>query len=385
MEEIGAFLTRHGLRHGTASMHQNLVETVDDLLFLVKSQQDCAALGLAPDVAGALWGHLEPLLVQSAASKPSRNSLFSKKKGRASSPQPTSPIASTSVDLTQWLASCEATSIEPVLREKLVETVDDLVFLSGGTQAGLAAVLGVAGPQLERMWNHLVSSAPDDCDATPALDSSTLALDIATWLDEVGAPPGCETPLRAALVETVEDLGFIVSNCGAAHGLEQLGLSPSQAVFLAPYVQAAAIAFCRSDGDAGTNSEQHLPKLWPRRTPPPSPAAKMALKTVPKKFSPPDAATLALDVGVWLRQCKVTDCEMSLRQNLIESVQDLCFLVSSREDLVGIGFNSVNTSKLWPHVEKLVGPADTKRALQPQSKHFLAKKTESVRVPVHHT
>eukprot|EP01050_Picozoa_sp_SAG11_P029101 SAG11_NODE_8053_length_1065_cov_0.908903_3_plen_100_part_00 len=46
---ILTWLSQHGLEHYLAVMEQNLIETVDDVLFLVRTRSDCEMLGLGED------------------------------------------------------------------------------------------------------------------------------------------------------------------------------------------------------------------------------------------------------------------------------------------------------------------------------------------------
>ena len=133
MESISAFLGKHDLHDAASAMEQNLVETVEDLLFLAQSQQDCVALGLAPDVAHSVWQHLESMATDEPP-KPNRNSLFSKKKA-AKPPSSAAGVDPTTVELAGWLANFGSQECEPLLRAQLVETVDDLLFVCGGSEA----------------------------------------------------------------------------------------------------------------------------------------------------------------------------------------------------------------------------------------------------------
>lgn len=122
----------------------------------------------------------------------------------------------------------------------------------------------------------------------------------------------------------------------AESDLRQIGLSAAQATQLWQHAAAisAAAHMGSSSAAVAVGGKAKPPPPSPARTeaPPPLPAPAPKPKPSKPKHSPPDAATLALDIGRWLAKCQTVDCEKTMRENMIERVEDLCFMVRSATD-----------------------------------------------------
>jgi len=60
-----------------------------------------------------------------------------------------------------------------------------------------------------------------------------------------------------------------------------------------------------------------------------------------------------MDAADWLAERGQTTAEEVLRENMIETVADLAFLISSQSDMAKLGFAPVAQQDLWPDIEKL--------------------------------
>jgi len=148
-----------------------------------------------------------------------------------------------------------------------------------------------------------------------AQPDADLDADVAAWLAGCGAPE-CEAAFREAMVETLGDVAFLVSTRA---DLSEMGLSEPQVDTLWEHVAALAPGELEGDDE-------------------------------------PEPIDLTMDASTWLADHGQDGAEPVLRENLIETVEDLTFLISSERDMEKLGFAPRAIMDLWPSIAKLVRP-----------------------------
>ena len=171
--DAAAWMGARGHAGAEPVLRENLVETLGDLAFLApRGEDDLQALGFAPPVAADLSPILRQLEPEPEPEPPATSPLPRAKRKAAVarakvSPRPkkSSPRAAASqirgaldmeMDALAFLKTHGHGEMEAVLRENLVETVGDLLFLAN-TRADLDAIgLGAAAANL---WPILSAAA----------------------------------------------------------------------------------------------------------------------------------------------------------------------------------------------------------------------------------
>ena len=242
-------------------------------------------------------------------------------------------------DVGVWLRSVvalpQAARAERALRENMVETVGDLLFLAS-TRADLDA-MGLGAGEAEPVWKGVVAARAGGSEA-----SLTLETDAAAWMGARGHAEA-ELILRENLVETLGDLAFLAAG---AEDLQALGFAPSVAADLSPILRQLE-----------TEPEPEPPATSPQ------PRAKRKAAVVrakvsprPKKSSPRAAAIqprgtldMEMDALAFLKTHGhgAGEMEAALRENMVETLGDLLFLVNTRADLDAMGLGAA-AANLWP-------------------------------------
>eukprot|EP01043_Picozoa_sp_COSAG02_P063312 COSAG02_NODE_8938_length_2393_cov_1.926765_1_plen_644_part_01 len=309
------------------TLRENLVETVGDLAFLAGTESALGRLGIEAMTAVDVWDHLKPIVEAlgedevATAPAPAPKSIFARKRqARASEASAETDLGA---GIGDWLAEVGASECESAFRENMVETLGDVTFLVN-SRSDLTA-MGLSSAQAGRLWDHvatLSSSSGSAGSAEAAYPSADPDEDVSTWLTANGASD-CERAMREAMVETVGDMLFLVNSKAV---LADMGLSN---------LQVETVWGALKDTRTGSSS----------------PTATSADDDL-------DAGILAQDAAEWLADRGQGSAEAVLRENMIETVADLTFLISSQSDMAKLGFAPVAQQDLWPDIEKLSVIAD---------------------------
>ena len=153
--------------------------------------------------------------------------------------------------------------------------------------------------------------------------------------------PSVASVLRENLVETVGDLAFLAHSESA---LGRLGFEPMTAVDVWDHLKPVVEALM-GDGD----------DMKPEPEPEPAPAPKsiFARKRQAKASEASAERDLGADVGEWLVEVGAGECETAFRENMVETLGDVAFLVNSRSDLAAMGLSTAQAGRLWDHVAAL--------------------------------
>lgn len=329
-------------------LRENLVETVADLAFVGGTESQLGRLGFDAMTAVEIWDHLKPIAAALAgaddgasaapAPAPAPKSIFARKK-KAAAASEGSAEADLTADVGVWLAGVGASECEDAFRENMVETLGDVAFLVN-SKANLTA-MGLSSSQAGKLWDAIAALSAGSSEASAGAGSggsgADMDEDVSMWLMEQGSSD-CEDAMREAMVETVGDLMFLANSKG---DLTKMGLSSSQAGQLWAAVKSAK--------------------------PSPSPAASDdeeiagyggSAGGAPSFDTAANDAMMAMDAADWLAERGQGSAEHILRENMIETVADLAFLISSQSDMDKLGFAPVAQMDLWPDIEKLSATVD---------------------------
>ena len=200
--DVGDWLADVGAPECESAFRENMVETVGDVMFLVNSRSDLTAMCLSSAQAGRLWDHVAAL---------------SSSSGSSGSVDAGQPLVDPDEDVSTWLLSNGASDCEEAMREAMVETVGDMLFLVN-SKSGLAD-MGLSNLQVETIWGALkgtqtgrslrtAASADDDLDVDSQFHPTSIA-------DAPGAFGGGATSgHRAAGSSSVADIWGQASSPG---------------------------------------------------------------------------------------------------------------------------------------------------------------------------
>jgi CRP-like cAMP-binding protein len=165
--------------------------------------------------------------------------------------------------------------------------------------------------------------------------ATVMECDIAQWLRECGMPE-CEAPLRESMIETVDDLLFLAPE-GDFELLMGLGLTSTQAKALRiplhellPPDQASPEAQAMDDITESSQTADATEESAEER------AATQA---------PAEQSWMCVGVGEWLAQAQLSDFETALREHMVETVEDLLFLVPDG-DFERVGLTTAQAARL---------------------------------------
>eukprot|EP01045_Picozoa_sp_COSAG04_P000250 COSAG04_NODE_5_length_50521_cov_24.772639_27_plen_561_part_00 len=240
-------------------------------------------------------------------------------------------------DVGFWLRSVVSLQLaeraERALRENMVETVGDLLFLVS-TRADLDALadsMGLGAGGVEPVWKGVVAARGGEA-------SLTLETDAAAWMGARGHAEA-ELILREHLVETLGDLAFLAAG---AEDLQALGFAPSVAADLSPILRQL---------EPEPEPEPKSPQPRAKRK---AAVARAKVSPRPKKSSPRAAASqirgtldMKMDALAFLKTHGAGEMEAVLRENMVETLGDLLFLVNTRADLDAMGVGAA-AANLWP-------------------------------------
>ena len=170
-------------------------------------------------------------------------------------------------------------------------------------------------------------------------DEATLGSDAVSWLEANNVfDPSAEEVLRENLVETVADLAFVAHTESA---LGKLGFEAMTAVEVWDHLKPVVEALAGDEGGASAPA------------PAPAPKSIFARKRQSKASEGSAEADLAADIGDWLAGVGAAECEDAFRENMVETLGDVAFLVNSRADLTSMGLSSAQAGQLWDHIAAL--------------------------------
>lgn len=187
-------------------------------------------------------------------------------------------------------------------------------------------------PDVEEIMTHPLDErrqARNDAEALKALSSiyaDVLGLDVGQWLLDCGMPE-CEVALRENMIENVEDLLFLAPE-GDFELLVGLGLTSTQAKALRIILYQVLEPHMLPDEHEEFVSEEN------------SVNSDSYDKTGVSRWN--------VDVKEWLVQAGASDCEPLLRNNMIETVEDLLFLAPCADttQLVGMGLSATQATQI---------------------------------------
>jgi hypothetical protein len=238
-----------------------------------------------------------------------------------------------------------------------VETVEDVTFLVSSEDD--LYHMGLEAEHVAKLWPALQSvigtadkpapasqgdDQPEDAaDATsaglqPAARETSLGMGITEWLAMHGAS-ACEEAFRGEDVETVEDVTFLVSS---EDDLHHMGLGAEHIAKLWQAVQH--VIGSGHGGDDGDEDEEDGGGPV---------AGGGELESGGSGASASGSVSLWMGIAEWLAMHGASACEEAFREEDVETVEDVTFLVSSEDDLQHMGLEAEHVAKLWPAVLQL--------------------------------